>query len=64
MLQVTPSANRRKAFEPSAIIAKAQENICARYDVGESMHAVILSVEKYKWRETGRAKKINTSIGS
>lgn len=41
MLQVAPSANRRKAFEPSAKIAKARENICARYDVWESMHAVI-----------------------
>ena len=41
MLQVTPSANCRKAFEPSTKITKARENICARYDVWESMHAVI-----------------------
>ena len=41
MLQVAPSANRRKSFEPSAKIAKAQENICARYNVWESIHAVM-----------------------
>ena len=41
MLQVAPSANRRKAFELSAKIAKARENICARYNMSESMHVVI-----------------------